>query len=77
VEWLKDVLNGAQNIGKAIKDFCTPTAEPDCKKARQECIEECLPLLDGTHGAGYRYNDCITNCMVRKNCAGSNPDWKT
>lgn len=75
-EFGKDFWDGLKNIGKGIKDFCTRD-EPDCKKAREECIQECLPLLNGTRGAGYRYNDCMTNCMVRKGCAGSNPDWKT
>ena len=73
-----DIVDFVNQVGRKIKDWCTKDSdEPDCKKAREECIEECLPLLDGTSGAGYRYNECMANCMVRKRCPGNNPDFKT
>ena len=72
-EFAKDVWDGAKNIGKAIWDFCTKD-EPDCKKARSECTDECMPELGRTNTS---FNDCHAKCMERKGCSGYNPDFKT
>ena len=43
---------------------------PDCKKAADECHEECEHLLGkgGRSNQGYPYTNCYFNCMARKGC---------
>lgn len=64
-------------VGKII-DMCTDSSEPDCKKARKECLDQCYPILEGpAAGRSDRYNKCMADCMYGKGCSGANPKWKT
>jgi RHS repeat-associated protein len=58
----------------AIKEWCTSDEEKRCKKAKEECIAECMPNLGKP---GTAYTDCIAKCMDRKGCSQYNPKWKT
>lgn len=43
---------------------------PDCKKAADECFEECQHKLGkgGRANQGFPYANCFKNCMARKGC---------
>jgi RHS repeat-associated protein len=56
-----------------VYEMCTDD-EVDCKKAKDECIEECFKFVGK---GGTAYTDCIAKCMDRKGCDQYNPKWKT
>jgi len=63
-------------LGDAIDYVCSneTSDEKRCRKAKEECISECMPLLGKP---GTAYTDCIAKCMGRKGCSQFNPKWKT
>src|SRR5690606_13415891 len=71
-EWLKDVIDGAKNIGKAIKDWCTSDDPDDCKKKCDAAFETqgsiCQLFRDKRarqqcyENAMLLYSECLAKC---------------
>jgi RHS repeat-associated protein len=45
-----------------------PEQDERCRKAKQECIEECTELLPTGTWSGDPFFKCLRDCMVRKGC---------
>ena len=71
-------LTGAcEAAGRALSDFydwCTAgeeeSEESRCRRANQECIDECIHLIgiDGRMGQSSSFLKCKAECLIRKGC---------